>query len=50
MKLKEYMEAKKLMEQRQKVLEIKIQKKGTGKKYGNSRRKSKNRNNDSQRD
>ena len=48
MKLKEYMEAKKLMEQSQKVLEIKIQKKGTGKKYGNSKRKNKNGDNHSQ--
>ena len=34
--------------QNQKVLEIKIQKKGTGKKYGNSKRKNKNGDNHSQ--
>ena len=48
MKLKEYMESKKLMEQSQKVLVIKIQKRGAGKKYVNSKRKAKNHDHDSQ--
>lgn len=48
MKLKEYMSAKKLREAANKEFNIVIGKKGDGKKNGNSKRKRKNHNNDSQ--
>lgn len=48
MKLKEYMSAKKLREAANKEFNIVIGKKGDGKKYGSTKRKRKNHNNDSQ--
>lgn len=50
MKLKEYMSAKKLTEEANKVRIIKISKKGYGRrKYVNSKKQRKNHDNDSQR-
>ena len=49
MNLKDYMKAKKLREASNKLYEVKIAKRGEGRKHGSTKRQRKNHNNDSQR-
>lgn len=50
MKLKEYMESKKFKEAINKTYEVKIVRRGTGRKYGNRKKQEKTSNLSSQRD